>query len=307
MHILILGKNGQVGYELQKTLAPLGKISAWGRDELDLNSSDEIIPRLRVLNPDLIVNAAAYTAVDTAESNRETAFQVNAVAPGLLAQAAHACQAGLIHYSTDYVFDGTSSTPYREEDIANPLNVYGESKLQGEFEIRQTTVPHWIFRISGIYGYRSKNFLLTIQRLADEGKTIRVVSDQTGAPTWSFSVAQTTAEIIKNALRQSASLRNVMRRNLGVYHMTCSGETSWYGFAKAIFEHRDERQPVLEAIPTSEYPTPARRPPYWVLNNEKLKRTFSVCMPPWDEVLKTCLQEQTKFHDQNSASQEINP
>ncbi|QPJ65346.1 MAG: dTDP-4-dehydrorhamnose reductase [Candidatus Nitrohelix vancouverensis] len=293
MHILILGKNGQVGFELQKTLAPLGRVTAWDRTHLDLDASDTIVPRILALNPDLIVNAAAYTAVDAAETDNETAHRVNAVAPGLLAQAALQCRAGLIHYSTDYVFDGAQSRPYTEDDAPNPLNVYGETKLEGEREIARTEAPYWIFRVSGIYGNRSKNFLLTMQRLAGERNTIRVVSDQTGAPSWCASIAQATADVIQSASTQQASLQEAMQDTRGIYHMTCAGETSWYGFAEAIFQLSDGVGPELQAIPTSEYPTPAQRPPYWVLNNRKLETTFQVFMPRWRDALQRCLEAQS--------------
>lgn len=282
MKILLLGKNGQVGWELHRTLAPLGEIIALGRKELDLADFTRVRETVRETRPNLIVNAAAYTAVDRAEEEQELAMAINGVAPGILAEEAKRVNAGLIHYSTDYVFDGTKTTPYTEEDEPNPINVYGKTKLEGERAIQTVGVPHLIFRTSWVYGLRGSNFLLTILRLAQEQEELRVVDDQIGAPTWSRMISEATAQIVAQGV---TDIYEFVSRFSGIYHLTASGSTSWYGFAKAILEvnlYQDKQLvKVIRPIPTSEYLTLAHRPLYSVLGNKKVNHIFGLALPDW--------------------------
>jgi len=284
--IMLTGKNGQVGWELQHALAPLGEVVSLDRQQLDLSNPDQIRERVREIKPGLIVNAAAYTAVDRAEAEPALAMAVNGIAPGILAEEAERAGAAIIHYSTDYVFDGAKITPYTEEDALNPLNVYGRTKLAGEQAIQAAGATHLILRTSWVYGMRGKNFLLTILRLARERAELKIVDDQIGAPTWSRAIAEATARIL------SADTLPVTDAS-GIYHLTASGNTTWYGFAKAILaldpnpsEHVCKH---IKPIPTSVYPTPARRPAYSVLLNSKLKAAFGVVLPGWEQGLKLAL------------------
>jgi dTDP-4-dehydrorhamnose reductase len=282
MKILLLGKNGQVGWELRRTLAPLGSIHSLG--SADLNFTDPKALRESVISSgaDLIVNAAAYTAVDKAESQPEIAHQVNAIAPGIIAEAARQLGAGLIHYSTDYVFDGQKKDPYTETDSPNPIGAYGRSKLEGEHAIQKVNGQCLILRLAWVYGLRGHNFLLTMQRLAREGKNLRVVNDQFGAPTWSRMIAEATAAIIPTWRANVSALS-------GIYHLTCAGSTNWHGFASRIIElmpETERRTQTVAPIPTSEYPTPAKRPPFSVLDCSKLKKQFGVQLPDWEEALR---------------------
>ncbi len=293
MRILLTGKNGQVGYELQRMLAPLGEVVALGREELDLADGSAVREAVLRTKPALVVNAAAYTAVDQAESEPELARRINTDAPAALAEAAEVINATVIHYSTDYVFDGAKAEPYREEDQPNPLGVYGATKLAGERAVAASGVPHVILRTSWVYATRGRNFLLTILRLAAEREQLRIVNDQTGAPTWAGAIAEATAQIIAGFGRAHGELN-------GVYHLTASGQTTWYEFAREILESPAARilQPrpfiVRDVVPirTEEYPTPARRPPYSVLSNEKLRRVFGIALPDWHNQLTRALQLQ---------------
>ncbi|HEX9183652.1 MAG TPA: dTDP-4-dehydrorhamnose reductase, partial [Burkholderiales bacterium] len=246
MKILLLGRNGQVGWELERTLAPLGELKAFDRAALDLADVPRLAAAVRALQPEVIVNAAAYTAVDKAETDREAAFAVNATAPRVLAEEAKRIGALLVHYSTDYVFDGEKQAPYVEDDATHPINVYGESKLAGEQAITKSGCRHLILRTSWVYGPRGKNFMLTMLRLAKERPELRVVDDQVGAPTSSPEIARATIALLE-------------KRAEGLYHMTAGGETSWCGFARAILAQARIAIPVVP-IRTEEYPTPARRP-----------------------------------------------
>lgn len=288
--ILIIGKDGQVGWELQRTLSPMGQVFALNRASLDLSDTDKIRDVIREIKPSLIVNSAAYTAVDKAESDQEMAHQINAIAPGILAEEAKKHDALLIHYSTDYVFDGLSKSPYKEQDKTAPINYYGLSKLEGEKSIQEVGGKHLILRTSWVYGMRGKNFLLTMLRLASERDNLKIVDDQLGAPTWSRLIAESTAQIAK------INLDNFNHDLSGIYHLTSSGVTSWCGFAQAIFKHyskganKDFRVPQTKGITTSEYPTPAARPHYSVLSNDKIKNTFGIIMPNWEDALQLCLE-----------------
>jgi len=292
MKILLLGKNGQVGWELQRTLATLGEVIAFGRQELNLTDFAALQETVHAVQPQLIVNAAAYTAVDKAESEPDLAMAINGTAPGVLAEAARRWGASLIHYSTDYVFDGTKTSPYDEEDQPNPINIYGKTKLAGERAIQQVGTPHLILRTSWVYGLRGKNFLLTILRLAKEREELKIVDDQMGAPTWSRMIAEATAQIIAHCSAPGSLLNPDLREMVGIYHLTAAGQTSWHGFAKAILEASaqfpEESFSIsrLLPIPTAEYPTPAARPAYSVLLSDKASKTFGLWLPGWQRQLQ---------------------
>jgi len=271
---------------LSRTLPGLGELVALGREELNLADPDQIRAQVRKIQPHLIVNAAAYTAVDQAESEAELAFQINGIAPGILAEEALKLGAGLVHYSTDYVFDGQSRTPYNEDDSTAPLGAYGRTKLAGEEAIRRAGVPHLILRTSGVYATRGQNFLLTMQRLAREGKDLRVVNDQVTAPTWCREIAEATRNIL--AQTGDGTARS-LERVAGTYHLSSAGETNWYEFARSIFDFTGLHPKSLTPIPTSQYPTPARRPPYSILSNEKVRAVFGIELPDWKSALRRCL------------------
>lgn len=294
MRILLIGKDGQIGWELQRELKGLGEITATGKQELDLCDTDRIRQTVRDIRPDLIINAAAYTAVDKAEKEPDLAMAINGTAPGILAEEAKKIGSTLIHYSTDYVFDGNKTTgAYREEDAPNPLSVYGRTKLMGEQAIVRQEIPHLILRTSGVYGSRGKNFLLTILRLANERKELRIVNDQVSAPTWCRTIAQATRRMIDSlSAPAERNFSENMNKVSGIYQLSCGGETSWYGFAKAILDHsKGAEHTKIIPIPTSEYPTPARRPARSVLSNAKIDRVLGIKMPLWDEALKQCLEK----------------
>lgn len=285
MRILLTGKNGQVGWELSRALAPLGEVVAFGREELDLAVPDRIISAVRTVRPDVIANAAAYTAVDRAESEPDEAHAINAVAAGVLAEEAKRAGALLVHYSTDYVFDGAKNAPYVEEDPPNPLNAYGRSKLAGEDSIRAAGASHLILRTSWVYAARGQNFFMTVLRLLREKSTLRIVSDQIGAPTCAGALAVATAELLR---RYDTS---ALEKMSGTYHATAGGSTSWYGFATQI-AHLERaalpQMPSIVPIASSEYPLPAPRPKNSRLSNEKLFRRFGVKLPPWETCLEAC-------------------
>ena len=288
--VLLTGANGQVGFELARSLQGLGQVVALNRRGLDLTDSEKIRRVVRELSPALIVNAAAYTAVDSAESDVAAAMRLNAEAPDILAQEAKRLDALLVHYSTDYVFDGTKDGPYEEDDAANPLNVYGKSKLAGERAIAASGCAHLIFRTSWVYGARGKNFLRTMLQLGMHREELSVVADQIGAPTWSRTIATITSEVLSQLLAQDA---DEWLRYSGIYHLTASGATSWCGFAQAIFDKSTLKQkPVVKAIPTaaySSYPTAAARPRNSRLSNQKLFTLFGVTAPDWRDALEFCM------------------
>lgn len=288
--ILLTGASGQVGWELQRSLTTLGKIVAPSSTELDLSRPKSLAAQIRRIKPDLIVNPAAYTAVDKAETEEDLAWAINAEAPEILANAAARLGISLVHFSTDYVYDGNKQTPYLETDLANPLGVYGASKLVGDTAVQASGAPHLILRTSWVYGMRGRNFLLTMQRLARERDELGVVNDQFGAPTWSRSIAEATAQMLALWLSPGATKQDRQRLS-GVYHMSCAGQTSWHGFASAILENlrRNESGIArLKAITTQNYPTPAKRPQNSVLSNHKLKQTFGVQLPDWKTALSLC-------------------
>ncbi|MEK7703207.1 MAG: dTDP-4-dehydrorhamnose reductase [Nitrospirota bacterium] len=282
MRILIIGKDGQVGWELQTTLSPLGEVVAVGRDTIDLAHPDSICANIREIKPNLIVNAAAYTAVDRAEGEPDIAMAVNGTALSVIAGEAKRVNASVIHYSTDYVFDGKSSLPYTEDDLPNPLNIYGKSKQAGEVALVAAGVPYLIFRTSWVYGARGENFLLTILKLAGQKKELTIVDDQIGAPTSSRTIARATADaiIFASADQKTFSLAPVS----GLYHLTAGGEVSWCGFAKEIVS-RMNLPVVVTPIPASQYPTKAIRPVSSRLDCSKLKKVFGIVLPSWEDAL----------------------
>ena len=288
MKILITGRHGQVSRELQLQLQGLGEFIVLGRDQLDLADADQIRQQVRAHRPGLIINAAAHTAVDLAESEPDAAFAINAIAPGILAGEAKALGIPLIHYSTDYVFDGSKPAPYTETDTPNPLGVYGQSKLAGEHAIAAVGGQYLILRTSWVYSNHGKNFLLTMQRLLQEKPQMRIVADQIGAPTWAGSIANSTRALIE---RWQAGEPG----EWGIYHLTAGGQTSWFGFAEAIGEHLREQGKAcaeLEPIPSSAYPTPAQRPLNSRLDCSRLLQQWHVSQPHWQDALRECLAQQ---------------
>ena len=294
MKILLTGKTGQVGWELNHMLSKTDTVFAMGRDRMDLSKPETLGSVIQEVRPDIIINAAAYTAVDKAESEPELAMTVNGVAPGVIAEEARKIGAGIIHYSTDYVFDGKATSPYKEEDPTCPLSVYGKSKLAGENAVLQAGIAHIIIRAGWVYSMRSSNFLLTMQKLVQTKKQIKVVDDQIGGPTWARSIAEGTTRILERGLKGGATTPQVFTGS-GVFHMTCGGETSWFGFANKIFELSGlSENTELIPIPTTDYTTPAVRPQYSLLSNRKLKQIFYYEMPHWQNALRECLDSATK-------------
>jgi dTDP-4-dehydrorhamnose reductase len=284
MKILLTGRTGQLGYELERSLQGLGEVVALDRAGMDLADLDQVRDVIARVQPGLIVNPAAYTAVDKAESEPALAHRINAEAPALMAQEAARLGAVMVHYSTDYVFDGSKAGAYREGDATGPLNVYGASKLAGEQAIAASGARHLIFRTSWVYGMRGKNFLLTMLRLASERDELRIVDDQHGAPTWSRTIADTSALILAQ-MRVGGD--DWWARHGGVYHLSSQGRTTWYGFTEAILAaaHIDCR---LIPISSADYPVPARRPNNSVLSSDRLIGEFCH-LPPWQEALRLCL------------------
>jgi dTDP-4-dehydrorhamnose reductase len=306
--ILLTGKNGQLGREVETILAGRSELRALGRRELDLAKPDSIRREIRAFQPQIIINAGAYTAVDKAESEEPLARAINADAPAVMAEEAQTIGAALVHYSTDYVFNGTKNQPYLESDPTNPLSAYGRTKLAGETAIREIGGRHLIFRTEWVYATRGKNFLVTILRLATEREQLRIVADQIGAPTWCREIARSTAKVVMAEWQRSAG-RDFLASCSGIYHMTAAGQTSWFEFAGTIVEQVRRyaarpawvtaaigNQPLivkrLLPIATKDYPTPARRPAYSVLSNELLKQTFGIELPDWRVQFKTALASQ---------------
>ncbi len=282
--ILVTGANGQVGWELQRVLAPLGHVVAVDLKQMNLAEPDSIRRVVREVSPSLIVNTAAYTAVDKAESEPDLAMAVNGSAPAVLAEEAKRLKAGLVHYSTDYVFDGTKTDAYTEEDQPNPLGVYGRTKLAGEDAVRSSGIPYLVLRTSWIYGSRGHNFFLTMRRLGAERPELRVVDDQVGAPTWCRVLAEITGQMLAVCGPSGLADRS------GLYHVTNAGETSWCGFARRILEQSGLGTPVT-GIRTSDYQAAARRPANSRLANDRLRQVFGLSLPDWQESLSLCLDE----------------
>ena len=290
--ILLLGSNGQVGWELARTLMPLGRVIIPERSQCDLASLDKLSALVNALQPDVIVNAAAYTAVDNAETDANLAMTINARAPGALATAARRHGALLVHYSTDYVFDGTKAGPYLETDTPNPTSVYGTSKLAGEEAIRDAGADHLIFRTSWVYASRGKNFLRTILRLAGEREELRIVADQFGAPTSARLIAEVTALALQRDFLQRAK----GTFESGTFNLTAAGETSWHGFAGAIVAAARARGVELKChkvtpITTADYPLPAARPANSRLSGARFSQRYELEMPGWERAMDLCLAE----------------
>ena len=293
--VLIVGNAGQLGRELEKIFTGYGAIVGVDRESVDLADAEKTRELVRRAAPDIILNAAAYTAVDRAESERDLAYAINEQAPRVLAEEAHRHDAIFVHYSTDYIFDGgksePKSTPWIESDTPNPLNVYGASKLAGEQAVENTGGKFLIFRTSWVYGPHGNNFLLTMLRLARERDRLSIVDDQIGGPTTSIELARATHSIVTGILAGSFGAPEDWT---GLYHMTCGGSVSWFGFAQAIFARAAAllalKPPTLTPIATKDYPTPAARPRYSVLSNAKLHARFNVALLPWESALEETLQ-----------------
>jgi dTDP-4-dehydrorhamnose reductase len=284
--ILIFGRVGQIGWELRHKLACMGKVQSVGLPEVDFSKPETIRDAIRAAEPTVIVNAAAYTAVDKAEAAPEPAWAINATGPGVIAEEAKRLGSLLVHYSTDYVYDGSKDGAWVEADAPNPLNVYGKSKLAGDEAIAAVGGNYLILRTSWVYGPRGSNFLLTMLRLAKERSELRIVNDQTGSPTTSECIAQATADILAQVL---APAGGGLAGRSGVYHLTSAGATTWFGFAKA-FLSKQASCPVLTPIPSSSYPVPAKRPVNSVLSCERLAETFGVRLPAWEHALDLVLE-----------------
>ena len=294
MKILLLGKNGQLGWELQRSLAPLGELVALDRHSTDfcgdLSNLQGLASTVQEVRPDLIVNAAAHTAVDKAEGESALARLINASAPSLLAQEAQKLGAWLVHYSTDYVFDGSGSQPWQETDTPAPLSVYGQSKLEGERLIAANCSKHLIFRTSWVYAARGGNFAKTMLRLAQERERLTVIDDQWGAPTGAELLADVSAHAIRSVLTQP--------EKAGLYHLSAGGETTWHGYAKHVLAQAVRAQAAIKIIakevapvPTSAFPTPAKRPHNSRLNTAKLQAVFDLTLPPWQQGVDRMLEE----------------
>ncbi len=288
--LLLLGKNGQLGWELQRTLATLGELICLGHPEIDLTQADQIILTLRQVKPQVIVNAAAYTAVDQADSEPETAGAINAAAPGILAEQAQSLGAALIHYSTDYVFDGNKDQPYRETDRPMPLGVYGQSKLAGENAITEIDGAYLILRTSWVYSLRRDSFARKVLHWSRQQETLRVVADQVSGPTWARMLAEVTAQLLAAA---GTDPPGWIREHRGLYHAAGDGHTSRYEWAQEILrlDPRRDEQIARQILPaqTAEFPTPARRPLYSALNCELFTSTFNLRLPDWQAALALAL------------------
>jgi len=289
--ILLIGANGQVGWELQRTLSPLGDLVCASIDgccgpKVDLADPRSVSKLVQDAGPDAVVNAAAYTAVDKAEAEPELAHKINADAPGMIGALLYERGIPIIHYSTDFVFAGDGDRPYREEDRAGPLNVYGETKLAGEVTLMKSGANAVIFRTSWVYGLRGQNFLLTMMRLLQEKDELKVVDDQVGAPTWSRMLAEVTSQVLYRMLSGEVDCE----RCKGLYHLTGAGQTSWFGFARAI-QTVIGAQCDLRPIGSDEYRSPAVRPAYSVLDNSKLWEAFGIALPDWEASLRLCIEE----------------
>ena len=287
--ILLFGKVGQVGWELRRTLAPMSHLVCVDYPEVDLTAPDSIRRWIADAAPDIVINAAAYTAVDKAETEIALATKINADAPGVMAEETAKCGALLVHYSTDYVYEGNKATPYLEDDPPNPQGAYARTKLAGDRAIQAAGGAHLIFRLCWVYGARGSNFMLTMMRLAREREKLRVVADQVGSPTWSRMIAEATA----HALRQMRTPDDAHALT-GVYHLCASGQTNWHGFASAIVDlmpPEEKKCRMVEAIASADFPTPTKRPAYSVMSCAKLERTFGLRLPDWHDSLRQVLEK----------------
>lgn len=309
MKILILGGTGQLGRELAVALAPLGRVQVATRDgqwspglealSVDLDLPVRLREVVRDTQPDVVVNAAAFTAVDKAEEDAETAHRINAVAPGVLAEEVWDLGGLLVHYSTDYVFSGESTRPWRETDPTVPINIYGHSKLGGEEAIRLAGCAHLIFRTGWVYAAHGHNFLRTMLRVGAERDALEVVDDQTGAPTWARDLADATSQVLAGLWREGRTPAEVLGDRAGTYHVAAAGETTWCGYARTLFERAVEyglleRAPAVAATTTEAFGAPARRPSYSVLDCTRARAAFGISMPPWQDSVAQCLKELTE-------------
>ena len=303
LRLLITGANGQVGWHLQRTLAPMGETMAIDIEEVDLTDLNAVSRTVRDFAPDIVVNAAAYTAVDKAESEPELARAINVAAPGKIAEECARSGALLVHYSTDYVYDGSKPSPYEENDATGPLSVYGQTKLEGDQAIMASGCAHIILRTTWVYDIRGKNFLRTVLRLAREKEELRMVGDQYGAPTWARGLAESTTIILAKLLERKSTTKSWQS---GLFHLTASGTTSWAGFAQAILEDYEDllewpaetgefggelKAKRVVAITTEQYKTPARRPRNSVLSNAKIQAAFGIALPDWRAQLRLAMQD----------------
>jgi dTDP-4-dehydrorhamnose reductase len=286
MRILLFGKNGQVGWELQRTLVPLGEVIAIGRQEADLGNFDQLRTVVRINRPDVIVNAAAYTNVDGAEGDEELAMRINAEAPGVLAEAAKELGALFVHYSTDYVFDGKKGEPYTEADTPNPINVYGTSKLAGERAVQLSGADYLILRTAWVYSLRGENFVTKVLKWARERETLRIVDDQVSSPTWARMLAETTAAVLARG-------PEYVGKRKGLYHLVGEGWTSRYEWAKEIvaINYQESNLTAKKILPvsTSEFPSPAKRPPFSGLSNTFFRTSYAMQVPRWKDMLKAAM------------------
>ena len=299
--ILLIGSTGQVGWELHRTLMTSGTVIPANRDpsapyNIDLGKPDTIRTVIRDVQPSLIVNAAAYTAVDKAESEPDLAMAINGTAPGIIAEEAKRCKAGMIHYSTDYVFNGSQTRPYLEDDLTDPQSVYGSTKLAGEQAIAAVNDAYLIFRTSWVYGLKGKNFLLTMLKLAQEREEIKVVDDQVGSPTWSRMIAEATAQIVSQGC---PDIYEFLASKHGIYHLTSTSQVSWHGFAKAIFglskSFEVGKLRTLIPIISNQYPSPAQRPAYSCLDTDKISEAFGLKPPHWNDALELVLLDSSPY------------
>ena len=300
MKLLLTGASGQLGHVLATRLRGMGEVIAPSHSQLDLGDAAAIVSLIETVQPDLIINAAAYTAVDQAEAQAHSAYAINAAAPALLAQQAQRRGIGLIHFSTDYVFDGSSSTPYDEADQTAPLNIYGLSKLAGEQAIARYCEHYWILRTSWVYGAHGGNFLKTIMRLAQERDSLTVVDDQIGAPTWTHTIADALSGMLGTTDAKADAITMQISQTCGLYHLTASGSTSWHLYARSIVRMLHARHMPLRlqesaicAVPSSAYPTAATRPRHSMLCLDKLQRSFGITLPHWEQALADCIEDCT--------------
>lgn len=290
MKIILIGKNGQLGWEFQRTLATLGEVILLGREELDISRLHTVSSTLIDLQPDLIINTAAYTQVDLAETEIDTALKINALAPGIMAETARKLGSVFIHYSTDYVFDGATNVPYKESNLTNPLNMYGKSKLAGEENIEQAGGAYLILRTSWVYSLRGNSFVNKVLQWARTNKILKIVSDQIGSPTWARSLAEITSSAIA---KSKAHLFDILQEKCGIYHLAGGGYTSRYEWARSILANDPNRMEQLiqtiEPVLSEEFPTPAIRPLFTALDCTKFEESFGFQLPGWDESLQIAL------------------
>lgn len=290
MKIVLFGKSGQLGWELERTLAGLGNVAALDRGQLDLRDLNAVQRILNEIEPNLIINASAYTEVDKAEEEPELAMKVNALAPGVMAEISRKLGAALIHYSTDYVFDGMANTPYMEDDQTHPLNVYGKSKLMGEEHIKQAGDAYLILRTSWVYSLRGNSFVNKVLGWARKNSTLRIVDDQVGSPTWARMLAEMTSLLLAQT---RGHVYEKVREQRGIYHLAGSGYTSRYEWTKEILANDPDRSrqtvQILEPAQTIDFPTPAARPLFSALDCTRFEKTFGLRVPPWNSILKLAM------------------